>query len=175
MRHIAIIGLGEGMNDAPKDLERWGLPWSGDSGYDLYFEIHSPIVRPYTSRYRAKLKGLEVPIVMQERMLEVPNSVPFPKDARDMVRGYLESSISYMLAYAIHEGVDKISIYGVGCPFDTHYVEQRSNLEYLIGFALARGIDVSTSDKSELLRSHWDAGVYGFDKENLRPGTEYVN
>ena len=68
----------------------------------------------------------------------------------------------------------RVHIYGVGAPFDSHYVQQRSNLEYLIGFARGTGMEVVVSEKSELLTSHWDAGIYGFDKENLRPGTEYV-
>jgi hypothetical protein len=175
MRHIAIIGLGEGMNEAPMSLERWGLPWSGDSSYDLYFEVHSRDVRPFTDRYKKKLSDLFVPVLMQERTEGVENSLAYPRAAVEMVGGYLESSISYMLAYAIYDGVEKITIYGVGCPFDSHYVQQRSNLEYLIGFARARGIDVEISDESELLQSFWSAGIYGFDKENLRPGTEHVH
>lgn len=162
------------MADAPLYMERWGLPWSGDSSYDRYFEVHAPDVRPYTDQYRKKLSELEVPVVMQTVMEGVPNSEAFPQEAVDMVGGYLESSISYILAYAIHDGVEAIHIYGVGAPFDSHYVQQRSNLEYLIGFARARGVQVEVHEDSELLQSYWPAGRYGFDKANLRPGTEYV-
>ena len=81
---------------------------------------------------------------------------------------------TFKVAYAIWCTVPRVHIYGVGAPFDSHYVQQRSNLEYLIGFARGTGMEVVVSEKSELLTSHWDAGIYGFDKENLRPGTEYV-
>jgi len=175
VREVAIIGLGGGMEDAPMDVERWGLPWSGDSSYDLYFEVHHPDVRPYTQNYKDKLNDLDMPVVMQHEMEGIHNSEAFPMGAVNMVGGYLESSIAYMLAYAIYEAVDKVAIYGVGAPFDSHYVAQRSNLEYLIGFARARGTKVEIQDCSELLQSHWDAGIYGFDKANLRPGTEYVS
>ena len=174
MREIAIVGLGGGMGDAPTHIERWGLPWSGDSSYDLYFEIHADNVRPYTQSYKDKLAGLEVPVMMQKEMEGIPNSECFPTAAIGMIGSYLESSIAYMLAFAIFEEVDKINIYGVGAPFDSHYVAQRSNLEYLIGFARASGIEVEVQDCSELLQSHWDAEIYGFDKANLRPGTEHV-
>lgn len=174
MRRVAIIGLGGGMHDAPKDVERWGLPWAGDSSYDAYFEMHAEGVRPYTDKYKEKLTNLDVPIIMQREMEGVPNSEAFPQSILHDVGHYLESSISYMLAYAIHVSVDVVDIYGVGAPFDSHYVQQRSNLEYLIGFARGRGMEVNIHKDSELLTSHWDAGIYGFDKDNLRPGTEYV-
>ena len=67
-REVAIIGLGGGMADAPLYMERWGLPWSGDSSYDRYFEVPAPDVRPYTDQYRKKLSELEVPVVMQTVM-----------------------------------------------------------------------------------------------------------
>jgi hypothetical protein len=174
VREVAIIGLGGGMADAPMSMERWGLPWSGDSGYDTYFEMHSTEVRPYTDAYKKKLRELEVPVFMQDAFDDVPNSRVFPKIAVERVGRYLESSISYMLAYAIFCHVPAVSIYGVGAPFDSHYVQQRSNLEYLIGFARGQGMDVTVSPNSELLQSHWTSGIYGFDKDNLRPGTEYV-
>ena len=164
------------MNDAPMHLERWGLPWSGDSGYDMYFEMHHKTVRPFTDAYRKKLRELEVPVIMQDAFPDIPNSYAFPKEAVAAVNGYIESSIGYMLAYAIHiaDEIDAIDIFGVGAPFDSHYVYQRANLEFLIGVACGAGIKVSVHENSELLTSFWNAGIYGFDPENLRAGTEYV-
>ncbi|MCK5013214.1 MAG: hypothetical protein KAS66_05300 [Candidatus Omnitrophica bacterium] len=175
MRKVAIIGLGNGMENAPDDWERWGLPWGGDSGLDRYFEMHSVMVRPYTEKYLQKLRELEVPVMMQQEMEALPNSERFPEAALALVNDYIESSIGYMLAYAIEQEVDKIGIYGVGAPFDDHYVYQRANLEYLIGIAVGSGLSVTIEGESDLCTSYWNAGLYGFDKENLRPGTEYVN
>ena len=175
MRHIAIIGLGDGMNDAPRDVERWGLPWGGDSGLDMYFEMHDKTVRPFTDGYKNKLAELDVPVLMQKSMEGVPNSLTYPKEAKEMMDNYIESSTGYMLAYAIYLDIDVIELHGIGAPFDSHYVHQRANLEFMIGFALSRGIQIQINDKSELMTSNWGAGIYGFDQNNLRPGTEYVH
>ena len=176
MRDIAIIGLGNGMNDAPKDMERWGLPWSGDSSYDIYFEMHADHVRPYTEAYKKRMRELEVPIFMQKALPDVRNTLTLPEDAAGCVGGYIESSIGYMLAYAayIADEVDRVSIFGVGAPFDAHYIYQRANLEYLIGMLIGLGVQVNIHPDSELMSSFWNAGMYGFDQDNLRPGTEYV-
>ena len=175
MRHIAIIGLGNGMEDAPRDVECWGLPWGGDSSLDMYFEMHHKTVRPFTDKYIKKLAELDVPVLMQEKMEGITNGVRFPKDAKEMMGNYIESSTGYMLAYAIWLEADVIELHGIGAPFDSHYVHQRANLEFMIGFARSRGIKIVINDKSELMSSNWGAGIYGFDKNNLRAGTEYVN
>ena len=163
------------MNDAPRDIERWGLPWGGDSGLDMYFEMHHKTVRPFTAKYIEKLTDLEMPVLMQERIEDVPNSLAYPEAAKSMVGHYIESSTGYMLAYAIHQDVDVIELHGIGAPFDSHYAHQRANLEYMIGIAQSRGITININEKSELMSSNWDAGIYGYDKNNLRPGTEYVH
>jgi len=162
MRRVAVIGCGGGMMDIPAGFERWGLPWSGDSSYDLYFEMHGKEDPRIDDAYRRNLKDLEVPILAREKFDDVPNLKEYPQGAVDGVGGYIESSIGYILAYAIHEGVDEIFICGVGAPFDHHYHYQRGNIEYLIGLARGKGITVNVHEDSELLSSCWPSGIYGF-------------
>ena len=69
---------------------------------------------------------------------------------------YMTNTISYMIAYAIYMKVRKISVYGVDVSFGAPYAQENRGVEYWLGQAEARGIEVYCPDKSHLLRT-----VYG--------------
>ena len=87
---------------------------------------------------------------------------PFEK-VLDEVGGYLESSIAYMIAFALIEGIGELELFGVSMANNSEYVYQKANCEYLIGFARGKGMKVSISPGAPLLMSEWVAGRYGID------------
>ncbi len=77
---------------------------------------------------------------------------------------YLAGSFSYMVAHAILEGVDKISFHWMSKGVVRSPREPRdaqANLEYWLGVAEGRGIEVDPGELW-LLRTWWD-GRYGYD------------
>lgn len=165
MRRVLILGLGHRDEDPLGEWERWCLPWGSDEDGDLYFEIHE---RRVWGRYapRAYVEDMNyrgAPVLMREAHKDLPVSRKFPMEQVANVCGgaYFESSIAWMVGYAIYCDVDEIAIWGVGAPFDTEYVAQRANIEYLIGVARGRGIKVKIMPSSDLMRSMFAEGVYG--------------
>tara|TARA_R100000656_G_C3928325_1_gene124266 strand:- start:251 stop:829 length:579 start_codon:yes stop_codon:yes gene_type:complete len=173
MRNIAILGLAPSTHDdAPftdPDWEVWGLPW--DEGWFLgcsrLFDIHplecirEAIPSFYPHGYEDRLRGLGVPLYMQKAYPDIPNAIEYPlKNVSSLVGDYYNSSIGYMLALAIFEGVDKIGLWGVdmdgpGEPGHANeYRDERPNCEYLLGFAKARGIEIYIPEESPLLKFH---------------------
>jgi hypothetical protein len=75
---------------------------------------------------------------------DYPGLVEFPLEdvINDLGFAYLNNTAAYAVAYAIHIGVKKISLYG--CDFtypNAHDAEKgRACVEYWLGFAKARGI-----------------------------------
>ena len=59
---------------------------------------------------------------------------------------YFTNTVSYMIAYAIYEGVDSIDIYGVDMSGAGEYVNQRGSLMYWIGRAESMGIKVTMAN-----------------------------
>lgn len=59
-------------------------------------------------------------------------------------------SIGYMLGLALLRGYRKIGLWGVHAANDTEYAYQRDNLIWLLGFAAAKGCDVSLPGDSLL-------------------------
>lgn len=66
---------------------------------------------------------------------------------------YFTNTISYMLAYGTYLRVPKINIYGVDVAFGAAYAQENRGVEYWIGRAQERGLDVCVPPTSHLLRT----------------------
>jgi len=105
---------------------------------------------------------------------DYPGAVEFP--LQDVINStgaaYFNNTVAYALAYAIHIGVKKIGIYGADYSYEhMHKAEKgRGCLEFWVGIAAARGIEVEVAGDSTLL----DACVpdshkfYGYDASDVR-------
>ena len=97
-----------------------------------------------------------------------PNSIPYPWDIIDPIfenlirenkpdQIYMPSTISYMLALAIHEGFDRIEMYGVemasnsGGANGTEYVYQKAGAEGLMMYAMGKGIEIYLPENCKLM------------------------
>ncbi len=184
MKKLAIIGTApSSIHLAPynnPDYEIWGLngvysyiDFANITNITRWFDIHSMecIKEIYTSTHYAYgsgylewIKNLTIPIYMQEVFEEVPTSVKYPLEeilAR-FPRKYFTNSISWMLALAIYEGYEDISIYGVDMATASEYACQRPSCEYFIGYAEGLGVKVYLPDQSDLLKTPF---LYGFEDE----------
>ncbi len=105
---------------------------------------------------------------MLDPQQDIPLSVRYPIEDVTALIGktalgtpYLESSIAYMLALAIHERVDRVGIWGVDLHCESEYAYQRPNLEYLIGLGRGLGMKIYVPPQSALL-THQNGAPYGF-------------
>jgi hypothetical protein len=177
VKQVAIVGLsGSTHDDAPYEdpnWEVWGLPWDEDRWpyLERYFEIHplELLRKPESMRregYEDRLRELDAPLYMQTTYDDIPNALRYPIEQVVDYLGldYFNSSISYLMGMAIAEGASKIGIWGVdmadvdATPGDPSYISefayQRPNMEYLIGFARGKGIEVYIPSESPLTRFH---------------------
>ena len=167
MRKIAILGkCSNSRSDAPLDLcgwEIWGLAWDLLPRCDRMFEMHQNW-RNFlgndedAARHKAWLIGAGVPVYMLRQEPDIPLSVAYPMEEIAGLTGrtchgtaYLESSIAYMTALAIHENAERIGIWGCDLSTGGEYAYQRPNMEYLIGLARGRGIKVFVPPQNALL------------------------
>ena len=139
----------------PLGIEVWGL----NQGHALFtqeamarftrwFQVH-----PYEEMAARQLPELhhldflqqaQIPVYMEEVHPSIPNSVRYPCEAIGEMTGgtYLTSAPSFMLALAIYEGFELIKVYGIDMATATEYQDQRPCFEFLLGFAIAKGIKV---------------------------------
>jgi hypothetical protein len=173
MKRVAILGMGEGW-DAAK-AEDFDEIWAVSplvlrrDDIDLAFQMHNLDWSAADDAY-LELKGdresfwdsievineKNIPIMLQTEHEFFPHGTVFPLD--EMPAMYFTSTFAYMIAY-----VEKIDIFGVPLALEGEYREQRSCVEFWIGFAAGRGIRVTVNGVTILLSSIPYEGLYGYD------------
>lgn len=103
-----------------------------------------------------------------------PGMVPFPlqdvlnrKHDGNGGAPYFNSTGAYAVAYAVHIGVKRISLFGLDYTLpNSHKAEQgRACVEFWLGVAAARGIEITVPETSSLLDACADERdrLYGYD------------
>lgn len=169
-RKISIIGTSPtSLDDAPYNDQSWEI-WQLNGcfktpyRFDRHFEFHSveTLKRVYKNDYFNFLANNKEKVwtFNGSNYFDAKNRIN-PSVILDEFPGYyFSNTISWLLALAMHEGdIGKISIFGVDMDSESEYVNQRPCVEYYIGLAQGRGIDVSVSNKSSLLHYPYIYGV----------------
>ena len=105
---------------------------------------------------------------------DYPGLVAFPLEAVINSCGvaYFNNTAAYAVAYAVHIGVKKISIFGCDYTYpDAHAAEKgRACLEFHLGIAKARGIELAAPDCTSLMdsMSSEQDRIYGYDTLDLK-------
>ena len=191
MKRVAIVGFAPTWKDAPfddMDCEIWTVNSLNQRvpRADRVFELHR---METLKRLAAEGKvrndvhiqthldwlaaNKEIPVYMIKQYPEVPASIPYPlnemidkfgmpRAGREEKDGYFTNSISYMIALAIHEGFERIYIYGVDMAVGSEYNHQRPSCEYYVGIAKGMGIEIVMPVEADLLKSRH---LYGFEEE----------
>jgi len=186
-RKVAIVGFGKGFKtwrEARRaGYEIWGIndplstfgPWDADRWYQLhsaeYLEEHWPYwdaVSKDTWLNHWKYDG-STPLYMQRHYPEFPGSVEFPKKRieEELPNGrYHCGTFDWLVAHAILEGVTHIRLCGVTLHPVGEPLSARACLEFWLGMAMGRGIEVEVESEDlfytfNLVRTRWQ---YGFDE-----------
>lgn len=135
--------------------------------YTRIFEIHDDLSK-HDAEYPHWLYMRGVDLVVGEKFPLSGDGIqvfPYPKTP------YLTSSSACMLYLAIEEGYTHVELYGVDMAVDDHeYFWQRPCMEYWVGFARGRGVDVLIPAASPLCKSKY---VEGRDYGSERPETPF--
>ena len=175
-KKLIIIGTADNRKDAPfdEDVVIWGtggvLTAPDVTRCDAVFELHPerywkmPNVLPVLAGY----KGI---IYMQEKVDEIPTSCRYPIEAvkqqfyiPTMGRSlYITNTVAFMFALAYLEGYKEIETFGVWMEHATEYTNQRTNLEYYVGYLTAKGVKI-TLHAGEVLKSSF---LYAYEEPVL--------
>lgn len=185
MKSVAIVGFShltfDGVNSSKVD-EIWTLNHAfvlsgAFPRFDRVFEIHKYGWFLRSKQYRLHnyknwlRRKHPFPIYMQKEYKSFPSSVRYPiEEINKFVFGkllrngqpnlYYTSSFGYMFGLAVYEGFDHIEIYGIDMTNDTEYNYQKPAGEFMIGFALGKGVEVILHPNSHLCKAQF----YGYDR-----------
>ena len=146
MRKVAIVGMAEFTEQIPDDYEIWiiALYIGHFDKCSRAFECHEHMDEN-SSVLKMFVDDPWVTFYVPEHLAHIyPTATPIPTE--EMAKKYFRSfgsTISYMLAQAIHEKVDEIALYGVDMDLEDIYHTQRPSAYYWLG--VANGLGIKTS------------------------------
>jgi hypothetical protein len=184
--HVYILGKADGWDDAPlagKDFHVWGLNTHIMSRpFDILFEPHDVEwwLRNYNEitwwhkqdmlypRHIERVNEMGLPYLTLKEYDFIPSSYEYPVNqiCNTFKVDYLTGGIDFMLAYAIYRGVESIDLYGVHTTRDDEYEYQKASLEFWIGVAIGRGIDITIHNSITLLKTMYREKIWTNECKN---------
>jgi hypothetical protein len=197
--HVAILGLGPSVTQYLEIVKRLGgrrkfcdETWSINALGDVFASdcvFHMDDVRVQEIRAAADpqgniapllqwIKTSKVPVITSRKHHDYPALVEFPlaEVISRFGQAYFNSTAAYAVAYALFRGVKRISCFGMDFTYpNAHHAEKgRACVEFWLGMAIARGVDVRIPKGSSLMDGcHTQAEkLYGYDTREviIKPG-----
>ena len=189
-KHVTILGLGPSLEaylDIAKRLggrhafcdEVWGInAVAGVVQCDRVFHMDDVRIQEIRAKARPQsniarmldwMRHHPGPIYTSRAHPDYPGLVEFPLEdvVNDLEHPYLNNTAAYALAYAIHLGVEKVTIFGCDYTYpDAHDAEQgRGCLEFWCGMAAAKGIKLAMPKVTSLMDACYpqQRRLYGYD------------
>lgn len=187
----AIIGKAATAALAPyghPDWDVWCLAWhyrddDQRAVADLLFDIHSPGFKDDSGpnqhfnshrnpEYFEYVNPSGIPVLCNPEAigqgpLKFHHGTPYPmEEVRALLpHFYLECTVSYMVAYALLKGYERIGFWG--CHFKTReeFALQLPSVTWLIGYAEGKGVEIEIAPGSPLMTSGYVQGRYGITRE----------
>jgi len=168
---VALVGKGIGRELAPKKGE--GVPLWGCN--DVIAAIECDVsfwmdkgkldqtLKDKLASTSANASG--IPMYCTQHFEDVPTSIPYPLREVTEFFGtdYFQDSSCFMIALAIYQGFDVISLYGFNYSWGTTYVYEKPGTMFWLGVAMGRGIKVNVyGEKSELFDTK-DKLIYAYN------------
>lgn len=170
MKKVAIVGCADSWKNAPfldLSVEIWTFNhrmFKQVPRFSRYFDLHIPYKNYYKSfpEYAEFLKNNQETLYIMEKYSELPEANIF--QWRNLIEkfrcSYFTSSMAWLIANAINEGYEDVSLFGVDLLLESEYIKQKPCIEFWLGVAIGKGIKVSVQDSSNLLKPQ---SLYGID------------
>jgi hypothetical protein len=169
-KRINIMGSGPGWKDTPiDDGEIWGVNSTHLlRNVDRIIDIHDR-VKPKEEKdqiHMEQLRKKSIPTYSQDEMEGFDNVKKYPLDeiVKEFDTDYFGSGIDYMIALAIYEGATDIHLYGVCMMTESEYAHQKASVEYWVGIARGRGIDIKVHGEHSVILKTRNGLIYGYQE-----------
>ena len=167
---VALIGKGEGRNNAPlkgEGVTTWGVnDLVAHREVDVCFWMDKAIMENTQMDDLVKLSvnKTKTKTYCTKYFDDIPTSVPYPYNEIVDFFGtdYFNDSCCYMVALAIYQGFSTISLYGFDYAWGNNYDKEKPAVSFWLGMAVGLGRKVKIHGKyAELLKTS-DGKVYSY-------------
>ena len=151
-KYVIILGKAVTGRDCPFDADEvWGVNNVADQPEFAGKTIHKLFAFDLLDKDYTDLMKKHAPIMSWQDYGDI--KFPLEEVRARFNTDYFTNTVSYMVAYAIYIGVERIGIYGVDVAFGAPYAQENRGVEYWIGRAVEAGIKVEAPVQSQLMRT----------------------
>ena len=192
--HITILGLGPSLEEYVNLVKRlgnrrafsdetWGInAVGGVIQCDRIFHMDDVRIQEVRAEARPEsniaqmlkwMKKHPGPIYTSRKHKDYKGLVEFPLEEvmNNLKYDYFNNTAAYALAYAIHIGAKKVSVFGCDYTYpNAHDAERgRGCLEFWLGYAAAKGIAIALPKTSSLMDALYpqQQKLYGYDTVDI--------
>ena len=174
MAEVALIGKGPSRKLAPLKGENGVVTWGindlvGQRECDVCFFMDKDLVvdcklQDMDEVVTKSVNKTGTPMYSVRFFSEVPTSIAYPLDEVKAMfnTDFFADSGAYMIALAIYQGFDTISLYGMEYSWGGHYEKERECIMFWLGIALGRGIKVNVHGHESTLFYTRDKNLYAY-------------
>ncbi len=164
MKEVIILGMGKTANQCPFDAPVWAInnayKWAAGKFKDVNLKRILIAHRQVWDNEGTPIFNWHDIRELSRRGVEIWSTVELDVEThlipwREFVIKYRCDYFSNVLCYAIAMAmdVDRIRLYGCDMANDREYIIERGSVEYWIGYARGKGIDVQIAEGGSLLRT----------------------
>ena len=113
-----------------------------------------------------KINEWKIPFMSVRKYDFIPTSMEYPLEdvIKKLDSDFFSCGISYMIAYAIYKEYERIDLFGCNMEANTEWSYQRPSVEFWIGMARGRGINVKISGTDCRPLRTTNGRLYGYDR-----------
>ncbi len=159
MKELIILGNGLSRVRCPYDKEVWGTngTYRFAKRLDEVFVFDNEVEE--IEKYQ---KELGFGIWASHRYPDIKVKVyPIEQVMERFDTDYFTDTVCYMLALALMDGYERLSLYGVDMPIEGEYGDGKAGVEHWVGRARGMGVQVLNTKMSSVCKSK-DGLIYGF-------------
>lgn len=174
---VVLIGKGDGRELAPKygsGVTTWGVnDVVAHRQCDVCFWMDRHLMKDsqMDELVTASVNATGTPMYSVKTWDDIPTSVEYPREEIFKTFGtdFFADSLCYMVALAIYQGFDTLSLYGFNYSHGSNYVTEKPAIHYWLGVAIGRGLTVSVHGPHCEIFKTKDGKVYSYSDEQQYP------
>lgn len=186
LKNINIVGLGPSWFKCPKEHgpneEIWGInTMYRNLDVDRIFIMHDlrEDILLMDKDFIESANKVGCPVYTAGDYPVFNNNIPYPIEEiiREFKVCFFLNVICYMIAIAIMEKVEKISLYGCDMRTDAgeeYRTNEKGAVEFWLGVAIGRGIEIAMPEESYLLKRMMTSSSYGYTPRQDPNGLVYM-
>lgn len=154
MKDLIILGRGQSWKDCPFDAECWAIASVLNDPEISKHQIHKVFAFDDYALVKSEVvlaRGKNIPIMSTQGYASEP--YPLKEITEEFGQTYFRTSVSYMIAYAIYKGYEKLRLYGIDQAPEWVHIVNKPYVMFWLGVATGRGVKWELSKYSILLET----------------------